>query len=595
MRGFMGGTKLSFIVIALVVAGCGEVQPPHWVTKIQALIGIPEAQSELGRMYLIGDGVAQDSAKAVEWYQKAVAQGYAHAQFSLGASYAHGQGVPKDAAKAVELWQKSAAQGHTSAQSALGNAYAKGEGVPKDAAKAVEWYQKAAVEGDSDAPFQLGEMYREGNGVPKDAAKAIEWYQKAAKEGNFEANTVLGTIYAIGDGVPKDATKAVEWYQKAVAQKHFVDPDAQFFLGVMFSTGEGVTKNPIAGVEWIQKAADRGHVLAQIVLGEMYAKGDGVPMDAAKAVEWYQKAAGQLDPMAQFNLGVMYAKGQGVVRDMVLAYAWFNIAAVSGNPQAVANRRLAESLLSKNELAEAQRLASEWKPGKILVRSGKSSTASVGKSSTSGVLTKQGTGTLFVVSKAGHAITNWHVTDGCAELRIEGREGVAKRITEDAANDLALLQIPGGVEAVASIANDPSKLRQGEDVVVFGFPLSTVLSSGGNLTPGVVSAITGLGNNTNQIQITAPIQPGSSGSPVLNKKGEVVGVVSMKLSDTKMVKATGSIGQNVNFAISGQTLRTFLDTHKVEYRSGGFLSFEKSTADLADEARKWTLAVECWK
>ena len=69
----------------------------------------------------------------------------------------------------------------------------------------------------------------------------------------------------------------------------------------------------------------------------------------------------------------------------------------------------------------------------------------------------------------------------------------------------------------------------------------------------------------------------------------------MKLSDAKMAKATGQIGQNVNFAVSGQTLRTFLDTHKVEYRSGGLLSFEKSAADLADEARKWTLVVECWK
>lgn len=117
----------------------------------------------------------------------------------------------------------------------------------------------------------------------------------------------------------------------------------------------------------------------------------------------------------------------------------------------------------------------------------------------------------------------------------------------------------------------------------------------GNLTPGIISALTGLGNNTSQIQITAPIQPGSSGSPVLNKKGEVVGVVSMKLSDSKMAKATGQVGQNVNFAVGGQTLKSFLDAHKVDYSKGGFMSFDKSTADLADEAKKWTTVVECWK
>jgi S1-C subfamily serine protease len=122
-----------------------------------------------------------------------------------------------------------------------------------------------------------------------------------------------------------------------------------------------------------------------------------------------------------------------------------------------------------------------------------------------------------------------------------------------------------------------------------------VLSSSGNLTPGIVSALTGFGNDTNQIQITAPIQPGSSGSPVMNKKGNVVGVVAMKLSDTKMAKTTGQVGQNVNFAISGQTLRTFLDTHRVSYRNSSLFSFDLSTSDLADEARKWTMVVECWK
>jgi S1-C subfamily serine protease len=164
-------------------------------------------------------------------------------------------------------------------------------------------------------------------------------------------------------------------------------------------------------------------------------------------------------------------------------------------------------------------------------------------------LSKNGTGTLFLVSATGLAITNRHVVFGCREVHIEGRDGQAKVVTEDLVNDLALVQIPGEVQSSAAITSDPGKLRQGEDIVVFGFPLNAVLSSGGNLTPGVVSALTGLGNNTNQIQITAPVQPGSSGSPVLNRKGEVVGVVSMKLSDSVMAKATGQVGQNVNFAV----------------------------------------------
>ena len=109
-------------------------------------------------------------------------------------------------------------------------------------------------------------------------------------------------------------------------------------------------------------------------------------------------------------------------------------------------------------------------------------------------------------------------------------------VTKDQINDIALLKIPTGNHPAAHISEAPEKLKQGEDVVVFGYPLNSILASGGNITPGIVSALTGLGNNTNQIQITAPIQPGSSGSPVLNRRGEVVAIVSAKLSDVKMAK-----------------------------------------------------------
>lgn len=394
--------------------------------------------------------------------------------------------------------------------------------------------------------------------------------------------------------------------------------DALGQVGRIVKDGTGGRSNPAQAAQLLKRAAELGNAEAQNALGELYQSGRGVPKDFEIAARYFAQAARQGDADGAKNIGIAFARGQGVERNAVQAYFWLGISALGVVSQSMpqVDTRIREQLddpaairdklartMSAEDIAAAQRLAREWRPSyqtgappAIASLSGADSSPSGKAAPTGGVPSKNRTGTVFVVSANGYAITNDHVINGCTDLRIEGREGRAKVVTEDATNDLALLQIPGETKESATITSEPSKLRQGEDIVVFGFPLNSVLSSGGNLTPGVVSALTGLGNNTNQIQITAPIQPGSSGSPVLNKKGEVVAVVSAKLSDAKMASATGSMGQNVNFAVNGQTLRTFLDTHKVAYRSGaGFFSWDKSTSDLADEARKWTLVMECWK
>ncbi len=328
----------------------------------------------------------------------------------------------------------------------------------------------------------------------------------------------------------------------------------------------------------------------------MYGQGEGVPKDDVQSVAWNLKASAQGETTAQYNLGLSYANGTGVPQDYVLSYAYLNLAAAGGKTEATQSRTLLEMRMSPVQIAEAQRLSSAWTQGQVLARNGESVEKSSAPTNPAAALEKRDTGTLFFVSTEGQGVTNHHVVDGCREIRVQGRDGIAKLVTEDSINDLALVQVSIAASAAATLATDPSKMRQGEDIVVFGFPLNSVLSSGGNLTPGIVSALTGLGNNSNQIQITAPIQPGSSGSPVINLKGEVVGVVSMKLSDSAMTKATGQVAQAVNFAVNGQTLRTFLDANHVSYKSGvGFLSFSKSAADLAEEARKWTVVVECWK
>ena len=490
----------------------------------------------------------------------------------------------------VEL-KKRADSGDADVKETLGRLYFFGLGVPQDYELARQWYEKAAAQGNAMAQFHLGLLYYNAQGVPKNVAKAMEWWQKAAAQGLAAAQNNLGVLYRDGEGVRRDYAVARQLFEKAAAQG---EAAAQYNIGWLYSNGHGVPKDYAQVRQWYEKAAAQGYAEAQYYLGALYYFGHGVPKNVAKAMEWWQKAAAQGYAEAQYNLGLLYANSEGMPEDRVLAYAWANLAAAQADESA---KKLRDSItLSSTQRAEAERLSSNWKTGQELRRENESASAADNTTPSSGALTKKGTGTVFVVSPEGHAITNYHVVASCKEVRVQGRSDLVQVITRDEVSDLALLKMPGKTRTTAALAPDPASLRQGEDIVVFGFPLDSVLSSGGNLTPGVVSAITGLGNNSNQIQITAPIQPGSSGSPVMNKKGQVVGMVSMKLSDTAMAKYTGNLPQNVNFAISGQTLKAFLDAHKVPHKTGSsFFAREKSLADLGDEARQWTTVVECWK
>jgi hypothetical protein len=114
---------------------------------------------------------------------------------------------------------------------------------------------------------------------------------------------------------------------------------------------------------------EQGNASAQYTLGFMYALGQGVPQDDAEAVKWYRLAAEQGIANAQYTLGFMYAKGEGVPQDYVQAHMWFYLAAsrfsapeAQYRDLAVKNRDIIASKMTPAQLAEAQRLAREWKP-----------------------------------------------------------------------------------------------------------------------------------------------------------------------------------------------------------------------------------------
>ena len=115
-------------------------------------------------------------------------------------------------------------------------------------------------------------------------------------------------------------------------------------------------------MKWYRKAADQGHASAQNNLGIMYATGQGVPQNDAEAVKWYRLAADQGHASAQNLLGDMYRNGKGVPKDPVRAHMWFSLSAAQGNQVAVKNRDLVAGGMTPAQIAEAQKLASEWKP-----------------------------------------------------------------------------------------------------------------------------------------------------------------------------------------------------------------------------------------
>ena len=128
----------------------------------------------------------------------------------------------------------------------------------------------------------------------------------------------------------------------------------------MFETGHGVPENATEAVRWHRLAGKQGLAPAQSRLGFIYDNGQGVPEDDSEAVRWYRLAAEQGDLLGQFGLGLMYGSGDGVPEDLVFSYMWFNLSAAQGNEYAQTNKDVIEQRMTREQIAEAQRLSREW-------------------------------------------------------------------------------------------------------------------------------------------------------------------------------------------------------------------------------------------
>jgi S1-C subfamily serine protease len=204
-----------------------------------------------------------------------------------------------------------------------------------------------------------------------------------------------------------------------------------------------------------------------------------------------------------------------------------------------------------------------------------------------------GAGTGFAINAKGIALTNNHVVASCSSIEFTHGEmkGAATIVARDAVNDLALLKLDGKFTHLAAF-RDGRGIRAGDNIVVVGFPLGGLLGSEPNVTTGGVTSLSGIANDSRFMQITAPVQAGDSGSPLLDMSGSIVGIVTSKLNVVAVAKITGDLPQNVNFAVKSSVIRTFLEANNIDYTTAPSTR-AMSAADVADVAREFTLAIQC--
>jgi serine protease Do len=200
----------------------------------------------------------------------------------------------------------------------------------------------------------------------------------------------------------------------------------------------------------------------------------------------------------------------------------------------------------------------------------------------------------FFISSAGHLVTNDHVIESCHETAVRMADGTIARATVLARtkeDDLALLKVDLKPPAVARFRKGHS-VRLGESVVIFGFPLVGSLgTSSGLLTAGHISALAGPEDHPDILQMTAPVQSGSSGGPLLDQSGNVIGVVAWK-AGLRVAEGTIEVLQNMNFAIKSTVVTNLLEARGVPYLSAPSNS-ESSVTEIAEAVQKYTAMVVC--
>lgn len=386
----------------------------------------------------------------------------------------------------------------------------------------------------------------------------IEDLRIKAWHGDAEAQFELGNRYHFGESdLSIDLSEAIKWYGKAAEKGH---ADGQCWLAVMYENGLGTELDYALAFKWYTKAAAQGGeyaVLAQNNLAHCYYFGRGVAKNYVRAVKWYSIAAEAGFDLAQMYLGNCYDNGDGVVKNPAESHKWMLLAAANGHQKAKDISERQEERFSNADLIEGRRRAQKWESEKL--RRDDNATDEGRPKAEVGITEPKATGTGFLITRNGYLVTNLHVVKDCSKVRVQTSAGLldAEVVRVDDASDLALLKVAGTFEALPVLSSRCARL--GATVATVGFPNVGLQGFEPKLSKGDISSLAGIQDDVRFFQISVPVQPGNSGGALVDERGNVVGVVTAQLDQEAALQSTGTLAQNVNYAVKSSYLLSFLE------------------------------------
>ena len=342
------------------------------------------ATINLGRFYLLGIGVGQDTFKGMQMLEKYDDDGFALYLLAQVYDGVIGYEVPINYPKALEYYllaeknkQDLTNENLMTLYNNLGTLYNAHEDIPTNYVEAQKYLTKAAEMGFPHAMYGLANLH----GFKGDKKLAFKWYLKAAENGLIDAYYYVGNAYKRGEGVQQDSQKALKWlelaaeYQMRDAARELAEiyqdglgnvpqnlEKAQAFYLLAKEAGENVERS----VQQLQsrlavrddfgallERAKEGNLEAQKDLAMAYVRGDEIEQNYEEAFKWYKAAAEQGDADAQNSLYNRYAKGEGVEQNSEEAMKWLHRSADQGHELAYYNLGFEYSsgaLVRKNEL-----------------------------------------------------------------------------------------------------------------------------------------------------------------------------------------------------------------------------------------------------